>query len=305
MTDVSILSEGELKSRVNVLRQQMDQKDRDIKNHYHEMSLHNKGAKELRNKRDECNLQVRELRDSAAVSRDKRNEVNKKIAELKKQKEDIWNRRSGFTDKIGEMKKARDDLNNIARGRLDSLNNEYREQLEKFSSADIPLEHEQSQFKRLQELGERLTAIRKANAIHGEMGDMYGKVNEFHQEIDTINALMHDMAAESQEHHESMLATYAQMDEIRAKSDEYHRNLVEIYELTNPIKGKIDAAKNSIAETREELDLYLDRMKDIQLDREKKKMEDKRVSAKDKFQKKGRLSLEDLRLLMENNELDL
>jgi len=303
MIDVSGLSEGEIKNKVNVLRQHIDHKEREIKNHYYEMNLHNKGAKDLKKKRDELHDQAKVLRDSTSVYRQRRDEVNKKIAELKLQREEVRDRRSGYTDKIGELKAARDSLNNVARGRLESLTNAYRSELEKFSSADISLEYEQSLFKRLHELGERVQAIRKANKIHGEIGEIFGKVGEFHQDYDTVNALIQDMAAESQENHEAMRNIYDEVDEIRNRADEYHKRLVEIYEVTKPMKEKIDAAKKSVSESRAELDIYLDRMKDIQLLRDERKQEEKHVAAKDKFNKSGRLSLEDLRLLMENDEI--
>ncbi|MCG7848496.1 MAG: phosphoserine phosphatase [ANME-2 cluster archaeon] len=303
MNDVSVMSEGELKNKINVLRQQMEHKEKDIKDLYQEMNLHNKGAKELRAKRDELNQQVKELKEPAIELRAKRDEVNKKIAELKKQREDVRSNSDGYTDKIGELKKIRDNLNTVARGRLESIMEAYRTELEKFSTVDIPLDYEQSLMKRLGELGERLKAIREANTIHNEMGGIYGKVSQFYQEIDTFNALIHDLASESQSYHEDMLDTYNKMDEIRKKSDEFHKRLLEIYEFTNPIKEKIDAVKNSVSQTRDELDVFLDQMKEIQLVKDQKKQEEKRVDAKDKFQKKGRLSLEDLRLLMENDEI--
>ena len=303
MIDVSGLSEGEIKNKVNVLRQHIDHKDREVKNLYYEMNLHNKGAKDLRGKRDELHKQAKALRDSANGYRQRRDEVNEKIAELKKQREKVRGRRSGYTDKIGELKTVRDNLNNVARGRFESLANAYRSELEKLSSADISLEFEQSLFKRLHELAERVQAIRKANDIHGEIGEIFSKVDEFQQDLDAVNALIHDMATESQEYHEAMRNIYNEVDEIRSRADEYHKRLVEIYEVTKPMKEKIDAAKKSVSEARVELDTYLDRMKDIQLSRDERKQEEKHVAAKEKFNKSGRLSLEDLRLLMENDEI--
>jgi uncharacterized coiled-coil DUF342 family protein len=293
MIDVSGLSEGEIKNKVNVLRQHIDHKEREIKNYYQEMNLHNKGAKELRNKRDELHEQAKAHRDSASGYKQRRDEVNRKIAELKQQREEIRDRRTGYTERIGELKAVRDSLNNVARGRLESLTSAYRSELEKFSSADISLEYEQSLFKRLHELGERVQAISKANEIHGEIGEIFGKVGEFHQ----------DLAAESQENHEAMRNIYNEVDEIRSRADEYHKRLVAIYEITKPMKEKIDAAKKSVSEARAELDVYLDRMKDIQLLRDERKQEEKHVAAKEKFNKSGRLSLEDLKLLMENDEI--
>ena len=44
-------------------------------------------------------------------------------------------------------------------------------------------------------------------------------------------------------------------------------------------------------------------MKEIHLSRDERKQEEKHVAAKEKFNQSGRLSLEDLRLLMENDEI--
>lgn len=304
MNNISILSESELKNKINIFRQQIDHKERDIKALYQEMNHLNRGGQELRGKRDELNSQVKEIKEKADEYRNKRDEVNKKISELKKQKDELKGRKDGYTGQIGELKKTRDDLNKLAKGRLASLNNAYRDELAKFSTADIPLEHEQFLFKRIRELGNRLTATYEANTIHGEMNNIYNKMSEFHQELDNIYAMIRDMAMESQEYHKAMLEVYASVDETRHQANEYHQRLMEIRELTQPIKEKIGILKLSVSDIRKELDVYLDRMKETQLVKDEKQLQEKRTTAKEKFKNKGRLSLEDLKVLMENDEIE-
>lgn len=303
MNDIPNLSESELKHKINFLRQQIDSKDREIRSLFKEMSLHNKGINELRDNRDDLNKSVKELRATASDYRNKRDEVNKKIAELKQQRNEMLSHQSTYTDKIGEMKKTRDDLNKIARGRIEFLNKTYEDQLDKFSNIDIPLEYEQSLFENLHELSGRLEAIHKANIIHNEIGDVYGKVSEFKHDLDTISALIRDLASESQENHLKMLEIYKEVDATKKESDDYHQRLVEIYKITRPIKDKIDVLKKSLSAIREELDSYLEHMSEIQLDKDKTKEDTKRIAAKEKFDKSGRMSLEDLRLLIENDEI--
>jgi uncharacterized coiled-coil DUF342 family protein len=303
VNDIPNLSESELKHKINFLRQQIDSKDREIRSLFKEMSLHNKGINELRDNRDDLNKSVKELRATASDYRNKRDEVNKKIAELKQQRNEMLSHQSTYTDKIGEMKKTRDDLNKIARGRIEFLNKTYEDQLDKFSNIDIPLEYEQSLFENLHELSGRLEAIHKANIIHNEIGDVYGKVSEFKHDLDTISALIRDLASESQENHLKMLEIYKEVDDTKKESDDYHQRLVEIYKITRPIKDKIDVLKKSLSAIREELDSYLEHMSEIQLDKDKTKEDTKRIAAKEKFDKSGRMSLEDLRLLIENDEI--
>lgn len=303
MNDIPNLSESELKHKINFLRQQIDSKDREIRSLFKEMSLHNKGINELRDNRDDLNKSVKELRATASDYRNKRDEVNKKIAELKQQRNEMLSHQSTYTDKIGELKKTRDDLNKIARGRIEFLNKTYEDQLDKFSNIDIPLEYEQSLFENLHELSGRLDAIHKANIVHNEIGDVYGKVSEFKHDLDTISALIRDLASESQENHLKMLEIYKEVDDTKKESDDYHQRLVEIYKITRPIKDKIDVLKKSLSAIREELDSYLEHMSEIQLDKDKTKEDTKRIAAKEKFDKSGRMSLEDLRLLIENDEI--
>lgn len=303
MNDIPNLSESELKHKINFMRQQIDSKDREIRSLFKEMSLHNKGINELRDNRDDLNKSVKELRATASDYRNKRDEVNKKIAELKQQRNEMLSHQSTYTDKIGELKKTRDDLNKIARGRIEFLNKTYEDQLDKFSNIDIPLEYEQSLFENLHELSGRLDAIHKANIVHNEIGDVYGKVSEFKHDLDTISALIRDLASESQENHLKMLEIYKEVDDTKKESDDYHQRLVEIYKITRPIKDKIDVLKKSLSAIREELDSYLEHMSEIQLDKDKTKEDTKRIAAKEKFDKSGRMSLEDLRLLIENDEI--
>lgn len=303
MNDIPNLSESELKHKINFSRQQIDSKDREIRSLFKEMSLHNKGINELRDNRDDLNKRVKELRATASDYRNKRDEVNKKIAELKQQRNEMLSHQSTYTDKIGELKKTRDDLNKIARGRIEFLNKTYEDQLDKFSNIDIPLEYEQSLFENLHELSGRLEAIYKANIIHNKIGDVYGKVSEFKHDLDTISALIRDLASESQENHLKMLEIYKEVDDTKKESDDYHQRLVEIYKITRPIKDKIDVLKKSLSAIREELDSYLEHMSEIQLDKDKTKEDTKRIAAKEKFDKSGRMSLEDLRLLIENDEI--
>ncbi|MCZ7397830.1 MAG: hypothetical protein O8C59_04915, partial [Candidatus Methanoperedens sp.] len=77
------LSERELKDKINLLRQQLEQKERELKITFREISLHADNGDELRAKRDGLNARVKELSPMAAELRKKRDETNAKISELK------------------------------------------------------------------------------------------------------------------------------------------------------------------------------------------------------------------------------
>ncbi|MDL5502646.1 MAG: phosphoserine phosphatase, partial [Candidatus Methanoperedens sp.] len=101
----------------NLLRQRIEQGERELKTIFRDISLHSQGGNELKAKRDGLNARVKELSPKAAELRKKRDETNAKIAELKAQRDQMRGKGKEFSERIGELKKSRDELNLTARGR--------------------------------------------------------------------------------------------------------------------------------------------------------------------------------------------
>ncbi len=299
------LSERELKEKINLLRQRIEQSERELKNTFREISLHNTGGRELKAKRDDLNAKIKEMSKKASELRKKRDETNSKIAELKAVRDQLRNKGKEFSGKLGELKKTRDELNQAARGRLETLGKAYDEELNLFLTADLPLEHEINIFNRLHELNKRLLASKSANEIHSEIGVEYNKAREIYTDMDSLHAQVQVLAQESQKYHEELIAFYKEIDTLRKEADSYHSLLSEKYKGIAPLRKKIAAIKAEIPKLRDELGIYLEQMKEIQLAKEDQKNVGKREEAKEKFQKSGRVSLEEFRILVENEDIKL
>jgi len=299
------LSERELKEKINLLRQRIEQNERELKNTFREISLHNTGGNELKAKRDGLNARVKEMVQKASVLRKKRDETNSKIAELKSQRDQLRNKGKEFNEKVGELKKTRDELNQTARGRVETLDKAYSDELDMLLTADIPLEHEINIFNRLIELSQRLDATKKANVIHSEISVEYNRAKEIYTDMDSLHAVIQTIAQESQKYHEELIALYKEIDTIRKEADSYHSQLNEKYKGIAPLRKKISAIKAETPKLRDELGIYLEQLKEIQLAKDEQKNVGKREQAKDKFQKSGRVSLEEFRILVENEDIKL
>lgn len=299
------LSERELKEKINFLRQKLEQNERELKNTFREISLHNKGGEELKAKRDGLNTKIKELSLKASELRKSRDEINVRIAELKSQRELLKNKGKEFSGKIGELKKTRDELNQAARGRQETLGKAYSDELNTFLTADIPLEHEINIFNRLVELSQRLEATKKANEIHGEISTEYQKAREIYTDSDSLHAQIQALAQESQKYHEEMIALYKEIDAFRKEADTYHSQLSDKYKGIAPLRKRIGAIKAEIPKLRDEIGIWLEQMKELQLTREAQKNEFKRDEAREKYHKYGRLSLDEFRILVENEDIKL
>ena len=299
------LSERDLKEKINLLRQRIEQNERELKTIFRDISLHSQGGNDLKAKRDGLNARVKELSPKAADLRKKRDETNAKIAELKAQRDQMRGKGKEFSERIGELKKSRDELNLTARGRFETLEKAYQEELNLFLTADIPLEHEINIFSRLNELNDRLKATRKANEIHSVISLEYIKGKEIYTDMDTLHAKIQTLAQESQKSHEEMIKLYNEIDTLRKEADSYHVQLNEKFKGIAPLRKKISVLKAEIPNLRDELGVYLEQMKEYQLGRDEQKNVGKREQAKEKFKKDGRLSLDEFRLLVENEDIKL
>ena len=299
------LSERELKEKINLLRQQLEQKERELKSIFKEISLYADNGDELKARRDGLNARVKELSIKAAELRKKRDETNARISELKSVRDGLKGRGKKFSEKIEGLKKTRDELNMTARGRLESLDKAYSDELNLFLTADIPLEHEINIFNRLIELSKRIGATKKANEVHAEISVEYSRAKEIYTDMDSLHAQIQTLAQESQNYHEEMIALYDEIDVTRKEADSFHSQLTEKYKGIAPLRKKINALKAEMPKLREELGVYLDQMKDLALVREEKKNEGKREKAKEKFNKNGRLSLDEFGILVEHDDIKL
>lgn len=299
------LSERELKEKINLLRQRIEQDERELKIIFRDISLHSQGGNDLKAKRDGLNARVKELSPKAAELRKKRDEINAKIAELKAQRDQMRGKGKEFSERIGELKKSRDELNISARGRFETLEKAYQEELNLFLTADLPLEHEINIFNRLNELNERLKATRKANEIHSVISVEYARGKEIYTDMDTLHARIQTLARESQKDHEDMIVLYNEIDTLRKEADSYHAQLNEKFKGISPLRKKISIIKAQIPNLRDELGVYLEQMKEFQLGRDEQKNVGKREHAREKLKKDGRLSLDEFRLLVESEDIKL
>ena len=299
------LPERALRERVNKLRSELDQKERELSKAFKDLSLHRTSSKRFREERDRLNSEVRALGEEASILKMHRDIINQDIARLKKRREGLQREIRVKRGIIDNAKNERDRLNEISKGKYDKLLSLYTENLETFISADITLEHEIDLFNQLIKFGERINAAKEADQKHRELRRGYKHIKAMQRELEMIHERIQRLADESQQYHEKLVDTYKKIDLIRAESDEYHKKLIETYKITDPLRDRIDNLKKTIKEMRERLSTEIRALKDAQLKREEAKNEERRIEARERYLKTGKMSIEDLRILLENRELKL
>ena len=303
LKDPATMTEKDLKNVVNDYRTKISQNERTLKGVFRELKLHRTNIDELKEKRDKLNAQVKELATKAREEKKLRDEVNGKIAEIKASNEKVRGEKDKITGSISELKAKRDEYNKLSRGSVESLTKAYAAELDKFLNADIPLKHEIDIFSRLTDLKQRIDSASTADDIHKRIVETYKQSESIYKADGTPGGNIKDLAEESQKHHLAMLESYKKVDELRKEADMYHSQIKETYDVVSPIREKIDPLKTKISQLRDELSVYLEKLNDIQLEKDEKKIDEQHSVAKEKFEKTGKMSLQDLKLLMEKGDL--
>lgn len=306
MTDASSISEKDLKLKVNELRTQITRDERELRSLFNELRLHRTNMAELKEKRDGLNSQVKEMVARARELKEKRDEVNAKISELKNVKNARISASQQASDEIAKLKAERDTLNQLSRGTVDIISKAYSAELDTFLNADVPLQHEIDVFARLLQLEERLRAAMKADGVHRKIQETYdATMSQQAGNGENIGPTIKELADISQQYHVEMVELYKKVDEMRKDADLCHAQIKEKFGVTEPLRAKIDPLKQRISQLRDELNGYLEKLNDIQLVKDEKKQQEQRVVAKEKLEKTGKMSLQDLKVLMENGDLEL
>ena len=293
------MTERELKGHVDRLKQQINHLNTEVRRSIDKIKLHRGTVNKLRDKRNELNAQVKECVKKAEVRRKGRDAVNRKITDLKELRRSAHGRINQQLDQLNQLKDKRDKLNKISKMHTASLEKAYAHELYVFIHADIPLKHEIGAYDRLKELGDGLNVSREADTIHKDIVPIYKQVKELHKDADVIHQSIQSLADESQHHHDELIGVYAKLDALRKEANQYHARLKDEYHIIDPISKSIDVHKASILSLREELSMNIDAMKDRQ---KTDGVEECKVAA-EKLKTTGRMSLDDLRVLMDNGAI--
>ncbi len=301
--DLSNFSERELKGKVNELRSKIEKSERQLASIFKELKLNRTDIDELKEKRDSLNQQVKEKVAKAQELRSRRDDINKEISDYKGKRSDINSKTQELFSGIAGLKEQRDECNKFSHGSVDSLSKAYEAELEAFLNKELPLAVEIKIFQKLSDLNKRLDAAQKANELHSEIQERYRESKGIHKEGDEFHEIIQQLSDESQACHLEMLENFKSADEIRKEANMYHAQLTDKIANVNLIKEKIDPLKTSIANSRKELTLYLEKLKDVQITKDEHKVSQKHSDAREKLQKNARLSLEDLKLLIEKGDV--
>jgi uncharacterized coiled-coil DUF342 family protein len=293
-TESEEMSIDEKKEHLSDLR--LKRKDQITKLH----SLNNK-RNELRNIRDQKNLEAKTLFEEAKSSKERRDQINEEV-QVRKQMRDILREDA---DKIGKrLVELGSQMKNVGVPRNKRVGDKIRKlerQLE--TTPFLSKEMEKSTLQQLEELSSEFERIEQFKDLRSEFRDIQNKLRYMQTEIKTYHTSVTTLAQESQIHQEKMITSSKQARSIKEEADEIHAEIIAMSTSINAIRKELDGLTGEVKKLSSELG------QEIQAQRKARKVEAKRVIERkldakaeeilSKYKEGDKLTLDEFKVLME------
>jgi uncharacterized coiled-coil DUF342 family protein len=119
-----------------------------------------------------------------------------------------------------------------------------------------------------------------------------------------VGGQLTDLSTIADEYHKKVVETYGEIKKKNEEASEAHKRLTERYGESDPIRSQIGAIKDEIGKIREELAPVNDALEDIRLKREENRRLELAREAREKLKTSKRVSLNDLRIILEQGGLE-
>lgn len=301
------MSKSEIKTTTDNLRAEISQLSNTIKELKKKRAEHNAEARHYRSMRnnanDEKSQAIEKLKAQAEEEKEMRDEYNEKIRENKEQREKLSTRTRETWAKVKELQERYYRMKDEVGVMPEELTNEIRELEWKQQTTSLSPDEDADLTKKISELYEMAYTAHLIDFDSEELEQTIALAKKLSKEHDEAHENVVRFAEKSQEHHEKMLALYDKINQAYSGGNILHEKFLFA-------RKAADTAHQKIVETYEKIKLrqyLLDLIDDEQIRRRHeqtmKLMEEKKEETEKKRKSNKRLTLDELRLLMrEENE---
>lgn len=298
------MNEQELKKKAKELRHEIEARTRRLSELYDTVRVHQSETRELRKKRDSLNDEMKELSRKLKEFKEKRDKLNKAVSDLRKSRNAFVREIKHLSSGIKDSKKMRDELNQSSRSTEDLIERVLADKLTVLLEEDVRLEDEKKLFALVLNLSERLDAARKATKFHEKIVADVKNIKGVSAKLDDIGGQLGELAEIANGYHQSVVETYDLIKAKREEANSAHERLKEKYKASDPAREKIKALKDEIARLRAEITPYNEALEDIRKNREEKRKKELASKAKEKLKTSKRISLDDLKMILDDGGVD-
>ncbi|MFQ6123477.1 MAG: coiled-coil protein [Candidatus Heimdallarchaeota archaeon] len=287
------------------IRKDIDKMTRDLATRKEKRENYNREAKGWKEKRDAAigvsSGELQELRNQAEEYKKLRDAINEQIQILKQQREQLtekirreWTNVRQFKDDFRELQAEIGPVPDKIHEEIERL--EWKQQ----TTPNLSLEEENVLISYITELYRKVVSASTLNKAYEQLQEAITYAKNSIAERENIHAQIVELAEESQKYHELMLQTYQQMDEFRAKGVEFHEKYLTARKNADAVHKEVVILLERIKTARQKVNLVTEE-RDLRT-RQKilEKTSQERETAEKKLAAGSRLTLDELRMLLDS-----
>ncbi len=287
----------EVRERIAELREEEDILNLKVQNKIRDVEA-------TRERRDQLNLQVKELSSKPREILEKRKEAWDSISGTNEERRRVFREMQPYLHRIGELRKIRDAFNAASRGTMERLLANLASTRQDLLSSDLSLKNELYMFDLLFELRDRVLVKVEADKVHKEIvrvkEEDLAKYNQF---LADIEGRIGDMKNLSHEGLMTAKGIWSKRDEVRELSQKEHRAFLDGQKEISLLRKKWYDKRKEIQGLYREIDQWNAEFKKSPTERRQSDMSRKQAEAVEKFKRGEKLSLEELSLVVESGQM--
>ena len=186
---------------------------------------------------------------------------------------------------------------------IKQLMKEFSDLENKQQTETLKKKEEEAIVKRLRELDQKITEIKKTQDQSGDLHEKYSELKEAKSEAEKCHKLVSEYAEKAQEEHDKMIALYEQADTLRKQADEAQAKFIECKKAADEEHKKHIEQIKTFHETDGAVAAIKNKQKSV---RKKKTDAESKKAADDifaRFKNGEKLSTEDLMALQKSGYL--
>ena len=202
------------------------------------------------------------------------------------------------------VRNARNDFRGLQSetGQLPTKINEEIERLEwkQQTTPNISLEEENALVEQITDLYGKVAIATTMNDAYERMQGSINRANDTMAVREKIHQQVVELAQKSQQYHENMIQTYQKMDELRQKGGEFHEQFLIARKNADAVHKEVVSLQDRIRHARQKVNLINEEIDNLERRKIMEKTTVKRDAAEKKFSAGNRITLDELRLLLDS-----
>jgi uncharacterized coiled-coil DUF342 family protein len=269
---------------------------------------HNAQARHNRNMRDNVTgdkfSDVDDLRNRAAQEKEKRDECNEKIRENKQRREELKTGLQAAWSKVKDLREKYYKLKDEVGVLPEDITDEIRRLEWKQQTSSLDPEEDALLTQQISELYEKAYTAHLIGYSSDDLTNAIETAKKLSEEHDRAHENVLQYHEEGQVHHQKMLDLYKQLDELRVGGDDLHQKFLDARHAADLAHSKIEELYQRIKLNQHLLDLIDDeqirRRQEISIQKKEERLQE----TKKKQSSSKKLTLDELRLLMGEEDED-